>query len=445
MMMLLIFFCYNRICYAGYQCPSFCRCRSTTIIECNGETTADADIMKLFMELPRECVLFSLSKINITMIDTRLFSTVYPQLKELKLEANQLKRVPENLSGVFPSLERLQLTTNQITSVGQADFAGLRELVALRIDNNKLVEIRSDTFKSNSKLTSLFLESNLIDSISTDAFKGLDKLTSLMLNDNKLKNLPKGAFKGFKNRFMQINLARNRIEHIPKSLFAVNQSYVFLDLSDNMISTIDENAFQEISIGVLNLRNNKLTSLSSKMFETLSFKSINLMNNPVRCDCTTIKILRQIEQNREGRQIKGVCNSPAVVRGIALQNLVMENTTEQLNCTVCDTNNTCKNNGKCVGIDDQTDEIKCECLPGYSGKTCQNILPASTSPDGDGEGGSSMTPYILIASVVLGILLMLAVVACCYLRGRRRSQQRQNSKDTMSGELLHEEKFSEGQ
>ena len=439
---LLIFLCSFGTCYGDYQCPSFCKCRSSIIIECDGENIAERDITKLFTDLPKECVLFSLSKSNITTINTRLFSRVLPALKELKLDSNRLVEVPQNLSGVFPALERLQLTANQITSVGRYDFAGLRELVTLRLDENRLLEIRPHAFRSNKNLESLFLESNLIENISVDAFKGIDQLTNLMLNNNRLKTLPKGLFKGFQNTFMQINVADNQIEHIPKGLFAVNQAYVFFDLSNNTISTINEDAFQYISIGVLNLRNNALASLSPNMFHNLTFKSINLMDNPLNCDCKTAKILRYLElENRlEKRQmISGVCDSPGVVKGIFLRDLIKDDVTEQLNCTVCDFNNACANNGKCFVIKDQ---MMCECLPGYAGETCENVVPASTSPeaeeeDKDEEGGLNTTTYILVSGILLIVLVILAVVVCCRRRRRRTN-------DTMSkNELLEEEKTSE--
>ena len=398
----------------AYECPGFCQCRSTSIIQCNGNGVGKEALNNLFKTLPMDVIFFKLTNTNLTTLETKFFSTSIMKLTQLDLEKNKLTEVPKNLSGVFPSLVRLKLQKNQIAELKSSDFVSLTKLTLVDIQGNKLTQIGPGVFASNSKLEQILLSSNNIETISESAFDGLNALKTLRINGNKIKSLKKGVFKGLPK--VTLSLARNSIQRIEDGLFIANQSFTLLDLNENMINQIDEMALAKVSINVLTIDKNKLESFPATLFE--STKSVSFTDNPLKCDCHMAKVVEYLHSESRLNRVVGSCQSPEVVKGVQLKNVNLETVRADFECTVCDFNNTCVNGGKCMAI---SNKVECECPSGYEGNNCETkVPPPSPVPKAeDSAEEDDSTTYIIVAVVVLVILVVLAIGTCYCMRGRK--------------------------
>ncbi|KAM8857109.1 leucine-rich repeat-containing protein 3 [Synchiropus splendidus] len=95
-------------------------------------------------------------------------------------------------------------------------------------------------------------------------------------------------------------LAFNRITHIPKQAFKELNYLQELDLSHNVIETVDVGAFQGVSDSLLflNLADNHIHSVPKEAFARLRAK-ISLSNNPWHCECTLQEVLRELQLDPE--------------------------------------------------------------------------------------------------------------------------------------------------
>ncbi|XP_066913376.1 phospholipase A2 inhibitor beta-like [Clytia hemisphaerica] len=426
---------------AEFTCPSFCSCRATNaIIDCKANEVPKAELEKLFKSLPRELKYFKLRESNLTTIDTSLFARVLPNLQQLHVQANQLKEVPQNLSGVFPALVNLNLIDNQITEIKASDFAGLKDLTKLNLDGNKLTSIGPSTFVSNGKLKVIFVTRNSIEDISPDAFNGLDSLSLLALGSNKINVLKPGVFNSLNNG--QILLQENMIEDIGAGLFKAGQNVRKITFNKNKITNIDPSAFDQVEIGFLQISENQLKSIPVKIVNSVSL--MDFTGNPLDCTCLMAKFIQAAANQDKLKKINGACDTPDNLKGTQLQSMNVATVNKDLGCTVCDLNNTCLNDAKCVAISDT--EHGCECTAEYTGDRCQHQVTTTTTttttavpttepptpapaPKKDDSGkDDGMTMYIIIAVVVLVILIAVAIFICIR---RRRSSPPADANDTL--------------
>jgi Leucine-rich repeat (LRR) protein len=165
----------------------------------------------------------------------------------------------------LPSLEDVDLKDNSIEVLELDAFSNLTKVQRLALDNNKLTELSG--FESMTNLVYLTLANNLLDeNIYISSQVDLRYLKVLDLKANKIKSLPSDLF---------LNLP----------------SLVNLDLSENMIGTIEKGAFNGlINIRCLNLAKNSLTILDLDVFDwngmenlmILQFNGNNLLEKVVK-------------------------------------------------------------------------------------------------------------------------------------------------------------------
>ena len=415
-----------------FQCPDFCECRSTVIIQCKGDGVSTKTLEELFKNLPSDVIYFKLTNTNMTTLETRLFSRTFMKLTQLNLEKNQLTTVPTNLSGVFPLLKTLKLEDNKIATIKSSDFLGLKELAQLYLNNNKLTTVESNVFASNAKLDRIFLQSNEIEALSENAFDGLRVLKNLRLDSNKIKNLRKGVFKGLSKAYL--SLAGNSLEQIEAGLFMPNQSFLFVDFGRNMITEIDEMAFAKISINALILANNKLESFPINVFASSTV--VSLEGNPLMCDCHMAKVVEYLQLENRLNKVVGGCFSPDSVKGMQLKDVKVDTVRTDFGCTVCHFNNTCLNGGKCVAVSKTA--LECTCPSAYEGDNCETRIPLpSPVPKADDSAEEDdSTTYIIVAVIVLVVLVVLVGVTCYCLKGRKKTQTNQDQTDGGDATLL---------
>ncbi|KAJ3656062.1 hypothetical protein Zmor_015165 [Zophobas morio] len=142
--------------------------------------------------------------------------------------------------------------------------------------NNNSFEILEDI-----KLLFLVNSSNVID---RDAFKKIGKtLRLLKLYGNDLNHVRRGTFSGFR-QLGGLNLTHNNIQFI--EAFSFEDSVIIsLDLSNNVLETIPQNAFYGGHIRQIIIKNNKLSFINDKAFDghvevlQLDYNSLEYIEN----------------------------------------------------------------------------------------------------------------------------------------------------------------------
>uniref|UniRef100_A0A3P9PNC2 Leucine rich repeat containing 3 n=2 Tax=Poecilia reticulata TaxID=8081 RepID=A0A3P9PNC2_POERE len=95
-------------------------------------------------------------------------------------------------------------------------------------------------------------------------------------------------------------LSSNRIRHIPKEAFADLHRLRELDLSHNLLESVDDDSFLGVldSLRTLDLSNNQLSGLPRGTFAKLHAR-IRLSNNPWHCECSLQEVLRELRLDPE--------------------------------------------------------------------------------------------------------------------------------------------------
>jgi hypothetical protein len=197
-------------------------------------------------------------------------------------------------------------------------FTGLPKLKALSIANCGINFIGADILKGT-ELGSITLDGNPIQSIDENAFRGSKvtvfqckgcQLTSSVTFNGFLKKLPVTLY--------NINLQNNNLTHVPKNAFTGLTDLSIIDLSSNLIATIESNPFADLPKCV-----------------PPSTTCIQLHNNPFNCDCNLVW-LRSFADKVKGDKTSWKCAGPPSVAGKSLVSLkIQEFCCESGNSTKC--------------------------------------------------------------------------------------------------------------
>ncbi|XP_074640928.1 slit homolog 2 protein-like [Tubulanus polymorphus] len=127
---------------------------------------------------------------------------------ELRLEQNQITKIPSKAFINYKRLRRIDLSNNQISAIAPDAFVGLKSLNSLVLYGNKINELPVDVFQGLSSLQLLLLNANKIKCVRKNIFKDLLNLNLLSLYDNKIQSLANGTFAPLRN-IQTLHLARN--------------------------------------------------------------------------------------------------------------------------------------------------------------------------------------------------------------------------------------------
>ncbi|XP_052823745.1 leucine-rich repeat-containing G-protein coupled receptor 4 isoform X2 [Octopus bimaculoides] len=181
-------------------------------------------------------------------------------------------------------LTTLQLNSNQIDSIAMFTFAGLDKLEELFLDGNRISELKPESLSTFGKsLRILSLNDNEISSIEPNTFTKLPKLRKLFLNANLLSEFQLETFKGVDN-LREIHVCKNKFEYLPKNILMGANHIYYADFSDNLISSINTDAFANFreSVRYLFLQNNRLKELHAGMFRRMVYlRELNVSENRV--------------------------------------------------------------------------------------------------------------------------------------------------------------------
>ena len=231
-------------------------------------------------------------KSGLNLQDAAIFQSL-EKLQRVYLDGNGIVSLPKGLFANLSSLNTVHLNDNPLTTLPDDLFQNSPNLKFLGLGNTKLskevlAKIGEGKFAAN--IEGLFLQGTPIQTLLRNFFSGLKNLNNLLLRncqinyiqedvlketkvtsidfgENPIKKIDANAFRGnspavITLKFPKCNLTtaivqnvpalgslfleNNNISHIPKDAFKTLKSLHFIDLSNNLIETIEENPFAEL-------------------------------------------------------------------------------------------------------------------------------------------------------------------------------------------------------
>ena len=185
------------------------------------------------------------------------------------------------------------MESNLLSSASSAGYYyELNNLHTLSFDNNKLVRIdwsaAKNPFMSMRNLKTLSIRNNDCHFIETSTINHLTNLENLYLDFNRLQDTINtlNLFRKLK-MLRAISLRENEIRYLNPSVFSNQTNLLFIDLSNNFISSWEPALFMPlISLRVLLLSNNRLSLINESSVKYWPNEiNFDLSDNPFNCWC----------------------------------------------------------------------------------------------------------------------------------------------------------------
>ncbi|EPR80116.1 Leucine rich repeat protein [Spraguea lophii 42_110] len=259
-----------------------------------------------FHEIPQEIHSFDkLKEIDISFNQIEkvfICNGMFKNLQILKLDENKINQFIIQ-DDALKTLEKLYLFYNRICKLDR-NILGLENLNYLSIDDNNIEEIEKYTYTGNNlinlriqvkdisvipnifvynRICALFIRCKEPFQGEIDIFEHIpldSKIEHLKLSDCYLYSIPYNIFK--LPNLVSVNLYFNSIIKLD-NYFGFNGSLKELDISCNMIYSIDGSIFDIITLERLNLRCNRIYFLPAQINNiSNNIIKINLHDNPLR-------------------------------------------------------------------------------------------------------------------------------------------------------------------
>ena len=328
-------------CKTQTSCPNICRCDTRNTVYCN-----ERNLNQIPNGIPETTIVLHLQRNNIRSgktVNNNL--SALKSLKRLNLYENKLTSVP---SGLAETLEYIDFRSNHIKFVDKLSLKGMSSLKELYLSKNNITNqgLLAQVFKDTHNLEVLDLSKNLL----TQFPKNLPKsLQVLQLNKNQINFISFNATQRLKD-LTELGLSENRIIQTMVAhgaLFRLT-SLVTLDLSRNQLTQVPVELpprLEQLLLGsnkleyIFNKENSQHGSLNSvktltnidlssnllKSVELNAFSELNLINiqlqkNPWQCDCYLHYLKQWLERKKtivsNENNIK--CSSPPTFADVPL-------------------------------------------------------------------------------------------------------------------------------
>ncbi|XP_078415381.1 leucine-rich repeat-containing protein 38-like [Cetorhinus maximus] len=146
----------------------------------------------------------------------------------------------------------------------------------------------------------ILLSNNQIQAIPTDFFMYYGDLVYLDLSNNSLSSIAKGTFSTTK--LIYLDLRHNNFSQLSSGAFSSAHRLIMLRLGNNpYLGQVDEEAFQSLDLlQVLELNDNALEALSVTTLSSLpSLRTVRLEGNPWLCNCTFANLFLWLRDNAD--------------------------------------------------------------------------------------------------------------------------------------------------
>ncbi|XP_035267201.1 nyctalopin [Anguilla anguilla] len=198
----------------------------------------------------------------------------------INLDKNSLKFLSERAFGTLPALRSLSLDHNNISFITPGAFKGLPNLLELKMAHNEYIRyLHTRTFTFLRRLERLDLSDCNLFNMPDRIFLEQIALKELLCFQNNFRRIP-GALRGMEN-LTHVYLERNKIEAVAYNSLLGLTSLRYLNLQENRINVIHDQAFQDLRrLENFYLNDNLLADLPKESFKGLSrLKMLNLGGN----------------------------------------------------------------------------------------------------------------------------------------------------------------------
>lgn len=202
------------------------------------EETALAGLQKLHT--------LDLSHNKLMALPAKFFQSLRFTLKKLVLSFNSIAVLVPNLFDQLNQLEHLDLSHNEITShwINEFLFRNLTQLRYLDLSFNKLTVFSSPmTFSSLLQLETLSLQHNELRQV-PETIQYLRYLSSLDLSQNFIHDITNASYLSNCRLLFNLNLEANLLENITRDAFSDLPALKVLNLANNRIHHLDQQAFE---------------------------------------------------------------------------------------------------------------------------------------------------------------------------------------------------------
>uniref|UniRef100_A0A3Q0T4D0 Nyctalopin n=1 Tax=Amphilophus citrinellus TaxID=61819 RepID=A0A3Q0T4D0_AMPCI len=246
-------------------CPPSCTCTQEKSCSVLCDRSGLAELPK---EFPCEASAISLDKNRLKFLSERAFGTL-PSLKSLSLDHNNISFITPGAFKGLPNLVELKMAHNEyISYLHTRTFTGLKKLVRLDLSDCNLFSIPDRIFIEQTALKELLCFQNNFRRI-PGAIRGMENLTHIYLERNKIEAVAYNSLLGL-GSLKYLNLQENHINVIHEQAFQDLAQLENLYLNDNLLSDLPRLAFKGLSrLKMLNLGGNQLTNLSKTWFSDL--------------------------------------------------------------------------------------------------------------------------------------------------------------------------------
>lgn len=214
---------------------------------------------------------------NISQLPPEIFENA-SSLRTLNLDhQNKLRtRSKDSLRGEaqnYPrllSLHRISMIGDPVASLSTDHIQKMSSLRSLRITNIGIHALTPEVFMGfGLGIEDVKISQGKLTSIMASAFSPLTGLKSLDLSENQIHRMDNNAFEGIGHSVHRLILHNAlRMEAPPAKLLQKLTAVNYLDMSNNALSSIADNTFFESkNLLQLNLRFNKLSSLPHNLFD----------------------------------------------------------------------------------------------------------------------------------------------------------------------------------
>ncbi|CAL2029628.1 unnamed protein product [Caenorhabditis brenneri] len=295
---------------------------SLRILRLDGNQIPIEQINELFSDVSQLDELY-LNHCNLSSISALALDRI-PQLRQLGIGGNELKRVPTKELRPLTQLTVLDLSQNSIQEVTACAFCNTN-ISKLDLSHNLLGISKDSPFNEdafrNIPLRHIDLSYNHLDEFDSKWLGwAQDELVSIALSGNLLKNFEELWTHSLKS-LVHLEMAYNHIKYIPIQLPSRYYHLVSLNVSGNELSYLPDN------INTL-LPNVKTFDISSNRFHTFSHTDLAFLNNveqvfvngnPWDCSCAIQGLQVHMRDRYAMRHILNYenvrCATPSLVEG----------------------------------------------------------------------------------------------------------------------------------
>lgn len=224
-----------------------------------------------------------LSRTHIANIKSEAFLNLH-KLEKLNLSGNVIESIRSRTFVVFPynvttNFEVIDLSFNNITQISEDFSTFLLKLKELYLQHNQLSSLNS-SFESLKSLKVLDVSHNSLKKLIGSEINRLTALEYINMSHNAIETIDSNCFNQAFD-LVSVDLSFNRIKSpIEVIMFINNNRLTYLNLFENSITTIQDNAFEHNNLTFLNIAKNKLSmEITEKTFNGLQYQTLLDLSN----------------------------------------------------------------------------------------------------------------------------------------------------------------------